>query len=287
MSPSPSPVVANWELVRRIQERRQQRGISVNDITRRLGFTRNYWSAIENEHKILPENTLRNLFDILEFGDTDRRQLLALREEAKENGWWSNYSALFDANIQRLFGLEHGAHQMRGYDTLLIPGLLQTADYARAIMSSDATIRPVEIEQRVNARLRRQERLRDDAPLHLTVIISEAALRQQVGGIAVLSGQLDHLLTTIEQHENNVEIRVIPFTATACNLFGAGTLSLLDFQSPRLPRVAWHETVSTWGVITDANKVRDITMAFNEALTRTLGRQETKDLILTHRKDIR
>jgi transcriptional regulator with XRE-family HTH domain len=280
-------VIANWELVLRLRERREQLGIGVNDITQRFGFTRNYWSAIENEHKIVPENTLRGLFDFLEFGEDDRRQLLELREAAKEPGWWSRYSALFDSNIQRLFGLEHGAQQIRGYDTLLLPGLLQTPEYTREIMNSDTSIRPVEVEQRVSARLRRQERLRGANPLHLTAIISEAALRQQVGGISVLRGQLDHLLTTIDELEDSVEIRVIPFTATSCNLFGAGTLNLLDFQSPRLPRVAWHETVSTWGVITDANKVRDITMAFHEALTRTLSRRETKDIIEKHRKELR
>jgi transcriptional regulator with XRE-family HTH domain len=287
VSPPPSPVVANWELVIRIRERREQLGITVNDITSRLGFTRNYWSAIENERKIIPEATLRSIFDILEFGEMDCQQLLKLREAAKENSWWSTFSALFDNDIQRLFGLELGAQGIYGFDTLLIPGLLQTPDYARAIMQSDTAIRQVEIEQRVMARLRRQERLRGDDPLDLKVIISEAALRQQIGGVSVLGGQLDHLLATMEKHPDNVEIRVIPFTASACNLFGSGTLHILDFQSPRLPRVAWHETVSDWGVITDAIKVRDITMAFNEALERTLDRRETKKIIGKYRKELR
>jgi hypothetical protein len=194
---------------------------------------------------------------------------------------------LFDGPIQRLFGLEHGAQQIRGYDTLLIPGLLQTPDYTRAIMNSDTSIRQVEVEQRVAARQHRQERLGGAEPLHLTTIISEAALRQQVGGPKVLRGQLSHLLAMIDEFEDNVEVRVIPFTATACNLFGAGTLSLLDFASPRLPRVAWHETVSTWGVIADPNKVRDITMAFNEALIRTLDRGETRKIIEKNRKELR
>jgi hypothetical protein len=119
------------------------------------------------------------------------------------------------------------------------------------------------------------------------VIMSEAALRQQIGGPAVLRAQLEHLLTVIEQHPDNVEIRVIPFTATACNLFGAGTLQLLDFQSARLPRVAWLETVSTWGVITDTTRVRDISMAFNEAMERTLDPKRSKDTIEKHRKDLR
>jgi transcriptional regulator with XRE-family HTH domain len=282
----PSPVVANWELVLRIRERREQLGIRVHDITQRFGFTRNYWSLIENEHKILPESTLHELLDFLDFSDDDRRQLLDLRKEATENGWWGRYSNLFDTDIQRLFGLEHGAKQVRGYESTLIPGLLQTADYARAVMNSDPSVRTVEVEQRIAARLRRQERLRGDKPLYLTAIIGEATLRQHVGGAAVLRGQLDHLLSTIEEHQDNVEIYVLPFTATGAELFGASTLSLMDFHSPRLPRVIWHETVTFWGVINDATTVRDINIAFTETLSHTLGRRDTKKRIESHRKDL-
>jgi transcriptional regulator with XRE-family HTH domain len=286
VAPPPSPVVANWELVLRLRERREQLGISVKDLTDTLGFTRNYWSAIENERKIIPSNTLRTLFDLLEFDDEDRQQLAELREVAKENGWWRRYSALFDSEIQRLYGLEHGAHGVRGYDPLLIPGLLQTADYARAIMQATATVRAVEVEQRVAVRQRRQERLRGSNPLNLQIIISEATLQQQVGGPTVLREQLDHLVTIIDDRPENVEIRVIPYSAPACTLFGAGSLYLMDFQSPRLPRAAWMETVSIWSVVTEANQVRDITIAFDEAAERALDCRETKEVIKKYRKGL-
>lgn len=283
---TPSPVVANWELVLRLRERREELGLSVKDLTDSLGFTRNYWSAIENERKIIPATTLKTLFNLLEFSDEDRQQLTELREVAKENGWWRRYSALFDNEIQRLFGLEHGAHGIRGYDPLLVPGLLQTADYARAIMQASATVRPVEVEQRVAVRQRRQERLHNSDPLDLQVIIGEATLQQQVGGPVVLRAQLAHLLTIIDEYEENVDIRVIPFSAPACTVFGAGSLYLLDFQSPRLPRAAWMETVSIWGVVTETNRVRDITIAYDEALGRTLDRRETKKVIDKYRKGL-
>jgi transcriptional regulator with XRE-family HTH domain len=284
---SPSPVVANWELVLRIRERREELGVRVYDITQRFGFTRNYWSAIENEHKILPESTLRELIDFLDFNDEERRQLLDLRKEAAETGWWGSYPKLFGNAVQRMIGLEHGAKQVREYEPLLVPGLLQTADYAAAVIGTDATIRTVEVEQRVAARLRRQELLRGDNPLRLMVIISEAVLRQQVGGPDVLRGQLDHLLAIIEDHSDNVEIRVLPFTATAGDLVGASSLSLLDFHSSRLPRIVWYETVTIWGIINDANTVRDITVAFKATLARTLERRESKKMIETHRKELR
>jgi transcriptional regulator with XRE-family HTH domain len=278
-------VVANWELVIRLRERREQLGITVNDITNELNFTRNWWSAIENERRLIPEPTLVTVFDILKFTEQERHELLELREEATKNGWWNNYSALFSGELRRLFGLEQGAQGVREFETLLIPGLLQTKEYARAIMRSEPTIRKVEVEQRVEARLRRQKRLDGNDPLEVLVILSEAALRQQIGGTDVLRGQLDHLLKLIE-HEN-IEIRIIPFTATACALFGAGTLYLLDFHSPRLPMVAWQETVTTRSTITEATQVRDITMAFNEALERAEEGRETKKIIEKHRKDLR
>jgi transcriptional regulator with XRE-family HTH domain len=287
VSPSISPVAAHWELVVRIRERREQLGIKVEDIKSRLGFSRNYWSIIENEHKLIPEKTLRRVFDILELADEDRQQLLELRETAAEPGWWSEHSKLFDRNVQRMLGLEHAAQRIRGYETILVPGLLQTADYARTIMRSDTTIRDVEVKQRVNVRLRRQQLLNGNPPLQLTVIISEAVLRQQIGGIDVHREQLDHLLELSERYVNNVEIRVLPFVTAESNLFGAGTLALLDFHSPRLPRIAWHETVSAWGFISDPEKIRDLDMAFDETLKSTMGRAETTKMVERYRKDLR
>lgn len=282
---SPSPVVAGWELVVRLRKRREQLRLTTNDITAQLKFTRNYWSAIENERKLIPANTLRDICKLFKFSPEERGQLLALREEAKKNGWWDEYSSLFDGGVQRLHGLEHGAQRFRSYESLLVPGLLQTEDYARAIIAADKTIRQVEVQQRVDVRLIRQQRLGGDNPLKLEVIISEAALRQQIGGADVLRGQLDHLLEIVDRP--NIEIRVIPFTATACDIFGSGTLHLLDFQSSWLPSVAWVESVTARSVITDANQVRDITMAFNEAHKRSLGPQETRETVARTRKELR
>lgn len=275
----PSPVVAGWELVLRLRERRTRMGIEVKDITRELGFSRNYWSAVENERKILSLQSMTKILDLLEFDEEERRELFALRETAKERGWWAHYSGIFDDELQRLFGLEHGAHSIRGYESLLIPGLLQTADYARAVITPDVTMRQVEVDQRVAVRLRRQERLDGDDSLHLTTIISEAAFRQQIGGPKVLKGQLDHLLDMIERHPDNLDVRVLPFSATACGLFGAATVHLIDFRNSRLPTVVWQETVSTWGVIYDSLQVRDIKMVYNDALKQTVAGRDAVEVI--------
>lgn len=261
-------------------------GVEVKTITQALGFSRNYWSAVENERKILSEESLIKLLELFEFDQEERNELLELRRFAKEHGWWTRYAALLDGELQRLMGLEYGAQSVRDYESLLVPGLLQTADYARAIMTPDVTMRQVEVDQRVEVRLRRQSRLTDDDPLQMTAIISEAVLRQELGGPAVLKRQLAHIVNMVEEHPDTIEVRVLPFTVTACGLFGAATVHLIDFESPRLPTVFWQETVTTWGVVDDPVQVRDIVMTYREALGRALSTSDSVKMIHRRIKEI-
>ncbi|HEX7303127.1 Scr1 family TA system antitoxin-like transcriptional regulator [Lentzea sp.] len=278
MSSSTSPVVAAWELALRLRQRRVEMGVEVKTITQRLDFSRNYWSAVENERKILSEENLIKLFGLFEYDSEEQQELLELREAAKGRGWWMRFGGLLDSELQRLIGLEAGAESVRYYESLLIPGLLQTADYARALMIPSVTERRVEVDHRVEVRLLRQQRITGDDPMNMTAIISEAALRQEIGGPLVHRGQLAHLARTIEEY-SNVEVRVVPFAATACGLFGAATTHLLNFSNPQLPTVAWQESVTNWGIIDESAQVRDLVVTYRDALTRTLGVQDSLDLI--------
>ena len=279
MSPLASPVVAAWELALRLRERRRRLGIDVKRITQELDFSRNYWSAVENERKILSEESLRKIITLFEFDESEGQELLDLRAATKERGWWSAYPKLLDHDVQRMLGFEHGAQEIRGHESLLIPGLLQTRDYARAIMKSAAVVRPVEVEQRVDIRIRRQERLYGENPLQLTVIISEASLRQRIGGVDVLRAQLEHLVKMSLEHRGNIRIRAIPFAVESCGLFGAPTVHLIDFDNPRLPTLAWQETVSTFSILDDPAQVRDITVTYAEAQKQALSEDQTVGLI--------
>ena len=282
-----SPTVAGWELGLRLRERRQELGVDVKTITEVLGFSRNYWSAIENDRKILAEEKLQMLLDQFEFDDDERKELLDLREAAKQRGWWARYSALFSDDMLRFFGLEHGTEGIRNYESMLIPGLLQTPDYARAVIGADLAVSQVDVEQRVEARMRRQERLTAEDPVKLTAVVSQAALLQQVGGPDVQLTQLTHLAHMIEEHPNSVKVLVVPFTSPPGGLLWSSTLYLLDFASPRLPTMASYETVSQTGIVIDDEKeVRHMSMAFAEALTCALPQQESLDLIERCKKEL-
>lgn len=274
-----SPTVAGWELALRLRRRREELGLEVRTITQELGFTRNYWSAVENERKILSEESLAKVLALFEFDKEEREELLELRTVARKRGWWSQYSALFDAEVQRLYGLEAGAHSVQDYESLLIPGLLQTADYAAAIMKPAVTIRQVEVEQRVEARMKRQERLTDDEPLNLTAVLSEGVLRQEIGGPKVLRAQLEYVADMIESYPDTIDVRIIPFTVTECGLFGAATVNLIDFESPRLPGVFWQETVTTWGIVDDPQQVHNIRTTYGDALKHASTREDSMRMI--------
>ncbi len=274
-----SPVVAAWELALMLRNRRAEMGIDVNTLTRLMSFSRNYWSAVENQRKILSEESLTRLLDVFEFDHEERRELLALRDTAKQRGWWTKYSRLSNENVQRFYGLEYGAESVLTYENLIVPGLLQTPDYSRAMMTSDVTVRPVEIEQLIDIRQQRQRRLNGDDPLHLTAVISQAVLLQETGGPKVLRDQLRHLVKVVEQHPDTIDLHVIPFTVRWCPLFGSATIHLIDFPGSTLPTVIFRETVTIFDIIDDPLHVRDLKTAYSEAIRQALTMRESLDMI--------
>lgn len=278
MAPA-SPTVARWEFALRLRRRRKELGLKVKTISERLGFSRNYWSLVENERAILTEVKLEALADLLKFDDGEVQELLELRKTAGQRGWWESHSHLFDEEQLRFFGLEHGARSVRGYEALLIMGLLQTEEYARAVIEAHPAVSRVSVTERVQVRLRRQQRLMGTEPLRLTAVMSEAALMQQIGGVQILRRQLLHILDTAEGFPELVEIRVLPFTANPGGMIGASTLHLLDFDSPRLPALAWQESSTTIGVIENQESLQELGVSYTQALDASLDRRDSLDLI--------
>ncbi len=278
-----SPVVASWELSLRLRQRREQLGIDVKTIVKEVGLSRGYWVLIEGDRRIPAEDKLQSLVALLEFDRDEAAELRALRTTAKERGWWAKYSALYEPELLRWYGMEYGAQRIRTYESVLMPGLLQSEEYVRALMVAGvATVLPVEVEQRVEVRMRRQQRLFDDDPQHVSAVIGEAALVQQIGGPGVLHHQLLHLANVIESYPNTIDVRIIPFTATQRSIFSGATFHLIDFANPRLPTLAWHESPVMWEVIEDRDtqtRVRDLGVIHDRAMNEALSREESLERV--------
>jgi hypothetical protein len=149
-----------------------------------------------------------------------------------ERGWWQKYAGLIGSEYADLIGLEEEARTIRSYEQELVPGLLQTADYARAAIRAS---RPIdtsdEIGRRVEIRMERQEILArsDPAPLRFNVVLSEAVLRRPVGGNEVMRAQIEYLMRPRDRA--NVTIQVLPFNA-GVHPSMVGPFTVMTFTDP-------------------------------------------------------
>ncbi|MGI9614442.1 MAG: Scr1 family TA system antitoxin-like transcriptional regulator [Acidimicrobiales bacterium] len=278
MAPT-SPTVARWELALRIKARRDELNLSVKTITEHLGFSRNYWSAVENERTVLAEDKFDALMKLMEFDEGTVQQLSELLNEGRRRGWWTKPSLGLDDQTQRFFGFEQGAKRIRTFEPLMVPGLLQTDSYTRAFVESDPMFAKVEVPHIVEGRMRRQERLEAEEPLRLMAVLSEAAVRQCVGNEQIQLNQLRHLFAVADSNTSNIEIRIVPFRQPLGPLGNSPTLFLMDFVSPHLPTVLWQESITPVGPIEDADKVQRATIGFEAALEGSLSPTESLTLI--------
>jgi transcriptional regulator with XRE-family HTH domain len=188
----------------------------------------------------------RDVADLLAlYGVTDAAEqeiLLDLAREANAPGWWHRYADVLPNWFQTYVGLEESAGLIRTYELQFVPGLLQSEEYARAVIelgNSEAT--DEEIDQRIGLRMQRRQRLLGPNPPRLWAVMDEAALRRPIGGPAVMRGQLEHLLEMSQLP--NVTVQVMPFKFGGHAAEG-GAFTILRFPEPDLPDVVYVETLT-------------------------------------------
>jgi hypothetical protein len=189
----------------------------------------------------------RDVADLLTlYGVSDgeaRSAVMDLVDRANEPGWWHRFNDLLPTWFQAYVGLEEAATRIRTYEVQFVPGLLQTKEYARAVITAGAAgVGPAEIARRVDLRMERQRVLdRPDGPIFWAVI-DEAALRRPIGGSDVMRGQLQHLLELMRLP--GITIQVMPFSYGGHSAEG-GAYSILRFGDKELPDVVYVEQLAS------------------------------------------
>ncbi|MBV9858439.1 MAG: helix-turn-helix domain-containing protein [Streptosporangiaceae bacterium] len=188
----------------------------------------------------------RDVADLLEFyGVTDQAQrdgLIQLAKEANSPAWWQKYSDVVPDWFAVYVGLEEAAQLIRLYEVQFVPGLLQTEDYARAVITLGAPgVTPEEVERRVALRLGRQKLLTRENPPRLWAVIDEAALRRPIGGRDVFRAQLERLISA--SGEPNVTLQVMPFTYGGHAAEG-GAFTIMRFPEADLPDMVYMEQLT-------------------------------------------
>jgi transcriptional regulator with XRE-family HTH domain len=189
----------------------------------------------------------RDVADLLTlYGVTDsadRQAVLDLAERANAPGWWQPYAEVVPTWFEPYLGLEPAAGMIRSYEVQFIPGLLQTADYADAVIRLSHHADPQDhIERRVALRMRRKEILSRSDPPKLWTIIDETALRRPIGGAEILRAQLAHLIELAKMP--NVTIQVMMFSSGGHAAAG-GPFTLLRFSELELPDVVYMEQLTS------------------------------------------
>jgi transcriptional regulator with XRE-family HTH domain len=206
-----SPAVRRRELGTLLRGLRLENALTVEQVAASLLCSPSKVSRIETGRGSATLRDIRDLCDL--YGVTDqaeRDRLVQLVREGRQSAWWETY----DLTYSKYVGLEAEAISIHGFQSSVVPGLLQTPDYARALMDADTPNPGGEvIEQRIEARLIRQQLLTRESPPRFWHVMDEAALHRLVGGSAVMHSQLDQLIDACEMP--HVTIQVIPFAAGA------------------------------------------------------------------------
>jgi transcriptional regulator with XRE-family HTH domain len=206
-----SPTVRQRRLAQELKRMREDAGRTIADAARELGCASSKISRIEN---VVSRAHWRDVRDLARFygGSAAKvEELVALAQEARHRGWWHSYGGSVREKYAVFIGLEAEAVRCQMFEVSVIPGLLQTDDYTRAIMAASDVDAAV-TEDRIEVRRRRQEALtRQHSPLRLHAIVDEAALRRPFGSAAVMRRQLDHLADAAALP--NVTLQVLPFSA--------------------------------------------------------------------------
>ncbi|MET8387658.1 helix-turn-helix transcriptional regulator [Streptosporangium canum] len=208
------PTVRLRRLAAELRRLRQQAGLSQDDVAEKTNVNSVTLYRIETAKTKPQLRTLIALLDVYGVTGSERADLIALQKEAKQRGWLHSFDADLPDQYTALISLEAEAQQAINYESLFIPGLLQTEDYARAVIRGVLPIATeAEVESFVTARMQRQTLLENETPLRLWAIIDQAALCRTVGGDEVMRAQLDHLIQQAQRP--HITVQIIPFSAGA------------------------------------------------------------------------
>lgn len=283
---SVSSTVQALELGLRLREHREQLGLTLTEVGKQTGIGGNNLSSIEIAKRRLTVTKLDELATIYELSEDQRSELEELRSQAERREWWDDYARLYSEEFLRFVGLEAGAAVVREYVPETIPGLLQTSDYARAMIRGGAPyIKPVDVGPRVESRLARQARLDEPDPIEYTVVIGQTALRQKVGSREIMVHQLNRLAKLSEDNHDHIRIHVMPYNAGAHPVIGSG-LKILSFNSPLLPDMVWQEAVTTGFLIDKPHVVRELSASLDEAVDCALDVDESLEMIHQIRQEM-
>jgi transcriptional regulator with XRE-family HTH domain len=236
------PTVLRMLLGSQLRDLREAAGISPDQAGYEIRGSRSKISRLEHGRVSFKERDVSDLLTLYGVTDEQRRaHMLALAQQANNQGWWAKYDDVLPDWFETYVGLEQATSLIRGYELQFVPGLFQTEDYARAVTRlGHRAAPPEEVERRVSLRLKRQQLLAGPQP-RVWSVIDESALRRPLGGRDTMRAQLRHLLEIAELPQ--VTLQLMPFERGGHSAAG-GSFAILRFAEPDLPDIVYIEQLT-------------------------------------------
>ncbi len=256
---------------------REQRQWSCADAGKAVGWSESKVSRIETGRVGIRQPDLERLLDLYELDGEARAALLTLGRQATHRGWWHSYADALPAYFEDYVGLEDGAKSLSTYQNQLVHGLMQTPDYAAAVLrAAQPAATTDEVERQLAARTTRQALLTASNPLQVWAVLDEAVLRRQVGGIAVMRPQLTRILELAALP--NVIVQVLPFDTGAHASMGT-SFELLQFPEPGDTAIVYIEDQTSSQYLEAAADIDRYTLVFDHLRAAALSPQRSAEFI--------
>jgi transcriptional regulator with XRE-family HTH domain len=272
------PTVLRIALGTQLRRLREASGLTTAQAAHAIRATPSKISRLENGRSSARQRDIADLLTL--YGVTsqaEQEQMLALTRRAAIPGWWQPYNDILPRWLELYIGLEEAASVIRSYEVQFVHGLLQTEDYARAVISiAQIGVPAEEISRRVSLRIRRQQLLTRPGAPQLWAVADEAALRRSPAGPKVMRGQLEHLLELSALP--NVTIQVIPFESGAHAAAG-GPFTILRFPGPDLPDVVYLEQLSSALYLDQPDEVTGYLTVMSQLAVQAAPATASKDII--------
>ncbi|MER7049910.1 helix-turn-helix domain-containing protein [Streptomyces jumonjinensis] len=232
MSEPSGPTLRRRNLGGELRRLREAADLDQAAVAHHLECSTSKISRLENGQGLAKVIEIRSMLDL--FGVTDpeaRSTILEMHKAAGEIGWWeqAEYEQVMPSGLSVYVGLEYDARAVQSWELGFIPGLLQTRDYARAVLAALPNSSDGEITRMVEVRMQRQQRLTSSSPLELWAVIDESVLHRDIGGTAVMASQIRSLVKST--HLPNITIQVFPRKKDVHPGL-RGAFSLLEFRPP-------------------------------------------------------
>jgi transcriptional regulator with XRE-family HTH domain len=275
-----SPTVRRRRLGIELRRLREEAHLTIEQVAEQLECSDSKISRIENAQVRVTTRDVRDMAVMYGADPTLRDELLQIARDARKKGWWHNYA---DLPVVPLAGLEAATHSMSMYSALLVPGLLQTEDYARSVFGA---LRPdlpnEEIERRVEFRMNRQSILTEPEPPELWVILDEAVLRRLVGGVATMRSQLDRLIELADYPK--ITLQVLPFSAGA-HAGMDGPFEIIRFPEIADPDVVYLEHPTADIYLEQPENIHRFTLLFDHLKASALNPTDSVSFVTTVAKE--